>query len=219
MKKNLFILVILLSLVPACKQKKANIGKTSDLESVNNRSLNSTSKDTCKDKCFDDDLEAFVLEEDNNPFQKPVVKADESSEELEFLEDEDSMNLPVDQKTETSKQGFKTVYYKFNQYDLNSDQESSMSNNIQHIKTVQKNDPKSKILVEGHACNSAGSDSYNLMLSAHRAQEAANYLVKKGIDKKSIKVVGRGSEMPIVQNGDKDQQAPNRRVELFVRRA
>ena len=72
------------------------------------------------------------------------------------------------------------------------------------------------ISTEGHTCR-FGSDAYNMALSVKRAKTVYNYLVKNGIPKKSLGIVGRGSTMPRVRgDGDKQAQAPNRRVQFRI---
>ena len=72
------------------------------------------------------------------------------------------------------------------------------------------------IVIEGHACHSAGSAIYNLALSEKRARHVAQKFAEAGIDSCNIKIAPRGQEMPIVKEGNRKQQAPNRRVEIFA---
>jgi len=41
-------------------------------------------------------------------------------------------------------------------------------------------------------------------------------VVADGIDRKDLQIVGRGKEMLVVKDGDRDEQWANRRVELHV---
>ena len=75
-----------------------------------------------------------------------------------------------------------------------------------------------KVVVEGHACNSAGSAKYNMMLSEKRAKKVAAWLKENGFSIKRLHIVGRGCEMPIVSSGSREEQAPNRRVEMYYAR-
>ncbi len=44
----------------------------------------------------------------------------------------------------------------------------------------------------------------------------ANLIKSQHVSEDRVKVVGRGSDMMLVASGDKPQQAPNRRVEIYV---
>ena len=72
------------------------------------------------------------------------------------------------------------------------------------------------IVVEGHACHSAGSAIYNLALSEKRARYAAKKMTNSGTDSKYIKIAPRGHEMPIIKDGNREAQTVNRRVEIFA---
>ena len=72
-----------------------------------------------------------------------------------------------------------------------------------------------EIVLKGHACNFAGSRRYNLQLSDKRAQVVKKELIKHGIDSDFIISYGCGIEELVVKSGNKEQQNPNRRVEVF----
>nr|WP_281375567.1 OmpA family protein [Haloferula luteola] len=64
-----------------------------------------------------------------------------------------------------------------------------------------------------------GTESYNLELSRRRAESVKSYLTGSlKIDGKRIETRGFGKSDPLVNQGDIDQQAPNRRVEIKMRR-
>ncbi|MBK1882764.1 OmpA family protein [Luteolibacter pohnpeiensis] len=72
--------------------------------------------------------------------------------------------------------------------------------------------------IEGYT-DLVGSDSYNLELSKKRADAVKNYLVKS-LRMKGDRIITRGfgKASPLVTGGDVDQQAPNRRVEIRMRK-
>ena len=80
--------------------------------------------------------------------------------------------------------------------------------------------PQITIELGSHA-DSRGSDAYNLSLSQRRAETAAAYVVKKGIDPKRIKSKGYGETQLVnhcingVKCADKEHEA-NRRTELVI---
>lgn len=71
----------------------------------------------------------------------------------------------------------------------------------------------SKITVQGHA-DRAGSDDYNLALSAKRAANVAEALVANGIPAEWLEVSEFGESMPLVPTDDGVRNPENRRVEI-----
>lgn len=72
--------------------------------------------------------------------------------------------------------------------------------------------------IEGHT-DLIGGDEFNRALSLRRADAVKNYIVKSmGVPAKRIATRGFGKLHPIVSGGSADQQSPNRRVEIKMRR-
>ena len=153
---------------------------------------------------FDADLGEYTLAEDKGTANK--VDSDFTFEDAD-------------------KQGYKTVYFDFNNYSLRQDQEENVAFDMARIKqsladaTAKGVNPV--VIIEGHACHSAGSATYNLALSEKRAKVLSDRLVAEGIAAESIKIVGRGKELPAMVDGtpctgDREQQWPNRRDEVRV---
>ena len=72
--------------------------------------------------------------------------------------------------------------------------------------------------IEGHT-DLIGTDAFNLDLSQRRAESVKSYLTGSlRINASRIATRGFGESLPIVAGGDIDQQAPNRRVEIRMRR-
>ena len=78
-----------------------------------------------------------------------------------------------------------------------------------------KEDPLSKIVVEGHT-DSQGGASYNQDLSQRRAQSVRDYLVTRGIASDRISAQGFGLSRSIADNASPEGRANNRRVEIVV---
>ena len=71
--------------------------------------------------------------------------------------------------------------------------------------------------IEGHS-DLIGGDSYNVELSRRRAEAVKTYLVESlRMDGDMIFTRGYGRSFPIITEGDEDEQAPNRRVEIKMR--
>jgi outer membrane protein OmpA-like peptidoglycan-associated protein len=80
---------------------------------------------------------------------------------------------------------------------------------------LTKQDPESKILVEGHT-DSQGGASYNQDLSQRRAQSVRDYLVTRGMASDRVTSEGFGLTRPIADNASPEGRANNRRVEIVV---
>jgi len=78
-----------------------------------------------------------------------------------------------------------------------------------------KEDPLSKIVVEGHT-DSQGGVPYNQDLSQRRAQSVRDYLVSRGIAGDRVTSQGFGSSRSIAENTSAEGRANNRRVEIVV---
>lgn len=111
----------------------------------------------------------------------------------------------------------KPIYYDFNSKMIRPDQEPVLVKDIETAKKLAENGYT--LIVEGHACNSPGSkEECNMRISQERAEEVAKYLAERGIPKDCITAVGRGANLPLVESGNRKEQAPNRRVEILALR-
>ena len=122
-----------------------------------------------------------------------------------------------------NEDGFKNVYFTFNGHGIRDDQAESLQANIATIKACLETNKSYNptVIIEGHACSSAGRDAYNLALSETRAKEVYDACVAAGIPADCMKIVGRGQEVPAMIDGmpvtgDRLAQAPNRRCEMHV---
>ena len=86
---------------------------------------------------------------------------------------------------------------------------------IERIANILIKYPETVIQVEGHT-DSIGSESYNLELSARRAEAVKNLLVQKGVDPVRIRTMAFGESAPISSNDTEYGRAQNRRVEIKV---
>jgi peptidoglycan-associated lipoprotein len=121
---------------------------------------------------------------------------------------------------EQAEQDLQKVYFEFNKYGVKPDQRAIVTADAEQLKELVADlEEDTIILVEGHACHSAGSSSYNLALSEKRAKYVRDLLVAQGINPEYIRIVGRGQEIPAMLDGkpvsgDRTAQWPNRRVEI-----
>lgn len=171
---------------------------------------------------FDSDLKDFVAIEDsnlNNEAQNNQATAQNNAADL-------SNDFTRMQNNAVADNDMKKIYFEFDKYDVvNEHQSVELTNNINQVKAVlahaDKTGTQAIFAVEGHACDSAGSDVYNVALSQKRAKTIADYLVNNGVSRENIKIVGRGSEMPEIVDGkpvkgNREEQWINRRSEIHI---
>jgi OmpA-OmpF porin, OOP family len=84
---------------------------------------------------------------------------------------------------------------------------------LDRLATVLKNDPQSKVLIQGFT-DSRGSADYNDELSQRRADAVASALVRRGVPADSVHAEGRGKEFPVATNDTPEGRQQNRRVEI-----
>lgn len=218
--KNLYFLLVILGFTPSCwNKKKKSIVKTMPTSIIAEESCNTQSAQDITDNCINCSTETanmpngpvdcFDLAEEDNPFENNNNNFREISLSPTIdVEDNTDKNFG----TESQKNAFKTVYFNYDQYNIKNDQLGALSYNLEQATDLVKQN--NMLVIEGHACNSAGTAQYNMMLSEDRAKSIARYFIANGIDKSNIQTVGFGCKIPIVEYGNKEQQAPNRRVEI-----
>ena len=96
--------------------------------------------------------------------------------------------------------------------DLLPDAQSKLSD---VANALAKQDPDSKIVVEGHT-DSQGGASFNQDLSQKRAESVRQYLISRGIASDRVTAQGFGPSRAIADNGSAEGRANNRRVEIVV---
>ncbi|HEV7404889.1 MAG TPA: OmpA family protein [Chthoniobacteraceae bacterium] len=103
--------------------------------------------------------------------------------------------------------------FEYDSYDLRPD----AVNQLRKLGTLIQRNPRATFSIEGHS-DSFGSKEYNDQLSLDRAEEVKKWLVLSyNISADRIKTKGFGFAKPIVSaDKSKEEQAPNRRVELVV---
>ncbi len=211
MKKYIHIFLCSLVIITA------GCGKNKKSYPTNTQAINKKAyKKNNKKSSFDENLEAFALDNDslhnfahdtNDNSQKQEGRVHNSSNPHAIFQWED---VSADQ----SKQDFKTIYFDFDKYKITKEQEAALQADIEYA--TKMIEAGKVIVIEGHACDSAGSAVYNMTLSEHRAKFIATKFIDAGIDKTNIKIAARGQEMPVRKGGNRHQQAINRRVEVYA---
>lgn len=108
------------------------------------------------------------------------------------------------------------IFYDLNKADLRPESEEELDK----LSVFLLNNPGIKVELSSHT-DSRGSDSYNMSLSQRRAQSCVNYLIKKGITKKSIIAKGYGETKLVnhCKNGvecSEEEHQLNRRTEIKI---
>lgn len=213
MKNYIYIFLCLTLFTTGCL-KKTQQPENSSKKSFFSKLRKGTKK---KKSSFDENLEAFALDDDtlrNFAQEQNMPNASRSPLPETTHKKASSLFRWEDIESDRNREQFKTLYFKFNKYALAIDQMHNLKADIEYAKKMIKLDKT--IVIEGHACHSAGSAIYNMTLSEKRAKFIAQKFIDAGIDKADIKIAPRGQEMPIVHGGNKEAQAANRRVEIFA---
>lgn len=204
MNKQIFLLTLLLVLVPACR-KKPRYAAAPVVTAGEQRPSERAE--------YDEELGAFVVKDDENKFSAAAASQAQQEEELTATGSEQA---PGDLNQDSAQYGLKTIFFEFDKYkisDLRPDQKTVLDHDLKVAKSLS--DKGYRLVLEGHACNSAGSTDYNMALSADRAQAIKDYFKESGIAG-DVETVGRGAAHLIVPSGNREQQAPNRRVEIYA---
>jgi len=230
MKKGCALLLVMLLSVSGCGKKKKPAEKcvaTNDKEATVAMPTGQGPKEL--QSVFDDDIAEFALVDEAAADAKaPASEATAKAEENVADEDVTNEFSWIDDE-EKREQNLKTVYFDFDKYAIKQDQETVVEHDVKVLKQTiadsEKAGKKVTAVIEGHACHSAGSASYNLALSEKRAKVLKDRLVGAGMPSDQIKVVGRGQECPAIGKdgkpvtGTRDQQWQNRRDEINIIRA
>ena len=124
-----------------------------------------------------------------------------SSGQDEVIDDDTPYNSSAD--------GFKSIYFAFDSYEVDEQMQKRIVHNAQRALTLGA----SKIKIEGN-CDEFGTDEYNYALGLRRAQSVKEHLVANGVDANKLYVVSFGESNPICNEPTDVCYARNRRVDL-----
>jgi len=104
--------------------------------------------------------------------------------------------------------------FEYDSYDLRPE----ALEQLRKLAMLIERNPKATFSIEGHT-DSFGSPEYNQKLSEQRAESVKDWLVQQmSIAPDRIQTRGYGNSRPLVPSDkSKEQQAPNRRVEIVVK--
>ncbi|WP_309497972.1 OmpA family protein [Sulfurovum sp.] len=108
----------------------------------------------------------------------------------------------------SSSDGFKSVYFKFDDYEISSDMQDNMTNNISVAMSAS-----SKVKIEGN-CDEFGTDEYNYALGLKRAKAVKDSLMSQGVDGSKMILVSFGESSPVCGEAGESCYERNRRVDI-----
>ena len=103
------------------------------------------------------------------------------------------------------------IFFAFDSAEIS---EASAENLTEQSLYMKKN-PEKNITLEGH-CDERGSVEYNLALGALRVGNAAQTLIKEGIEPERLKTISYGKEKPQYLGTGEEVWAKNRNVTTKV---
>jgi outer membrane protein OmpA-like peptidoglycan-associated protein len=206
MKKLLQYLLISSLLLSACARKKTNVHQAA-------QKTHAYEKDFDKSATYDENVGAFVLDEDTNHdiFAEATDTGKENITEKakkQASELDDAwawQELDEEQPTEV-------IHFDYDSAAIRHDQEEIVRRDAQLAKLACQDG--ATVVIEGHSCLITRSQIYNQALSQKRADTVKKQLIKLGVPKNCIKSVGRGTSCVLTHDEGKAAQAANRRAEV-----
>jgi outer membrane protein OmpA-like peptidoglycan-associated protein len=161
---------------------------------------------------FDEDVEAFVLEEES--IASPFDHSPENDIRLAYNQPEATVEDFTFEQLDT-KDEMNTIYFSYDSKEPSKDQRENLRKVAQKAQELYQEGRV--VCCKGHSCKWHGTSAYNVALSMNRANTVASYLENEaGIPRERIKIFGVGNEEPVALENSKEGQAPNRRVEVYA---
>ncbi|KPK75089.1 MAG: hypothetical protein AMJ89_04855 [candidate division Zixibacteria bacterium SM23_73] len=146
-----------------------------------------------KEKIMEEEPEAPVVTEPEQPPAEPEIPREEVERELVTQED------------------LQPIYFDFDKYDLRPGDREILNRNSQ----VLKENPTVKIRIEGN-CDERGTVEYNLALGERRARAAMEYLINLGVAAGRISIISYGKERPKYPGHNEGVWSKNRRDDFMI---
>ncbi|MGE0009753.1 MAG: OmpA family protein [Candidatus Babeliales bacterium] len=180
-------------------------GNSTKSNKRNNASKNYEMK-TAQASVFDEDIESFVLEQDDL-FGGVNDNATLAS---------NGQGLPFtwENAHEEGKESFKTVYFDYDSSRIPQTEVEKMSAN--KSKAQEFTQEGKTVVCKGKACKYRGTEAYNLALSDQRAQSVARELKKQGVPSDHIKAFGVGTKEAHSEGNSKAAHSKDRCVDLYT---
>lgn len=204
--KSLLVLMVMAIALAGCCRRKDRCKTDCDVKTRKNRSsnvvdmpVNKHAKNKVKTQLFDENVDAFILDEDS------VSVADNDQGGISWQD--------AQERTEIAQ----TIHFDYDKANLTAKEKEQLAAQVEKIKELTQEGKT--VVLKGHSCMAGkATAAYNLALSNDRAHKAADVLAKAGVPKDKMKVFGVGYEEPTVMEETitREGQAPNRRVEIYT---
>jgi peptidoglycan-associated lipoprotein len=110
----------------------------------------------------------------------------------------------------SSSDGFQSIYFGFDRYNISGDMQASMAHNKQTAQGAS-----GMIKIEGN-CDEFGTDEYNYALGLKRAKAVKDSLIAQGVPSNKMTMVSFGESTPVCQSAEDSCYQQNRRVDLRI---
>ena len=120
---------------------------------------------------------------------------------------------PGDENVPIAGEGspLKDVNFAFDSYALDSTAKAILGANADWL----GKSPAVKVQIEGH-CDERGTNEYNMVLGAKRAQSASEYLRSLGVAAERMSTISYGEELPLDPGHNEAAWAKNRRAHFKI---
>jgi peptidoglycan-associated lipoprotein len=112
------------------------------------------------------------------------------------------------EKSNSSSDGFQSVYFDFGDYGISSGMANSIARNVS-----VGSKSASKIKIEGN-CDEFGTDEYNYALGLKRAKAVKDAMTARGVSSSKVVIVSYGESNPVCSSPTDSCYGKNRRVDL-----
>ncbi len=213
---------------------KSDSDKELNLEKLENIEIKEDKNDfeDCKNEetplrksIFDEGEQEEDLPEidDNSLIEKNVTEKEQSDNKIQNINDILTVSDYSGNKDEINTSSNKenmckigTIMFDFDVYkEIRQDQNSVIDLVLNDAIQRYYQNKNIKFVIKGHACDSAGSEKYNMQLSDKRAKTISKKLEAIGVNKQNISSFGCGTS-EIINHGNREEQAINRRAEIYI---
>ncbi len=154
------------------------------------------------DSCKEDFLNAM-----HNIYEKIASQEKKEINKENKFENTSDNEITIVTKNK-NKELIQIIYFDFDMYNLSDVSKKKIKHFIDNY-----GNEINQYLVVGHT-DTKGTKNYNLSLSIKRAEIVKDILIKYGIRKNNIKILGKGEESLDIFTEDDTKQPANRRVEI-----
>jgi len=203
-KSLLMLMIVAISLAGCFPRRKDRCKRDYNTNSRKNRTgamvdmpVNKQAKNQVKNQLFDENVDAFILDEDS----------------VSLAQNDDISWQDTEETTDIAQ----AIHFDYDKSALSQKEKEQLVAQLDKIKELTEEGKT--VVLKGHSCRAGkATGAYNLALSNDRAHKTADMLAAAGVPKDKMKVFGVGYEEPTVMEDTitREGQAPNRRVEIYT---